>query len=88
MSEAKFMKGKWSVGGSAMSMGENYRGQFTITSSNFHGDISNVTDANISLIEAAPEMYEMLESLREDYGLLTDVGKDIDMLLAKARGEL
>jgi len=33
------------------------------------------------------EMYEMLESVREDYGFLTDVGKDIDKLLAKARGE-
>jgi len=43
--------------------------------------------ANANLIAAAPDMYKMLESLREDYGLLTDVGKDIDKLLAKARGD-
>lgn len=43
--------------------------------------------SNAPLIAAAPDMYRMLETLREDYGLLTVVGKEIDALLAKARGE-
>lgn len=37
--------------------------------------------------EAAPDMYEMLNSLREEYGSDSAVGKDIDALLEKARGE-
>jgi hypothetical protein len=43
--------------------------------------------ANANLIAAAPEMYEMLTSLREDFGFNHPVGIEIDELLAKARGE-
>ena len=43
--------------------------------------------ANTHLIAAAPEMYEMLNSMREEYGFSSVAGKDIDELLAKARGD-
>lgn len=87
MSEAKFTKEEWRVIDDR-NFGPSYGvyigrdGGFK-----FHHEMANAK-ANAHLIAAAPEMYEMLASLREDYGLLSAVGKDIDMLLAKARGEV
>ena len=46
--------------------------------------------ANAQLISAAPEMYEMLASIRttlEYMGYLPYLVKDIDLILRKARGE-
>ena len=52
-------------------------------------NVSELIENSHSTISiAAPKMYEMLESLREDYGVGSAVGKDIDALLAEARGEL
>ncbi len=48
--------------------------------------INNELLANAHLIAAAPEMYEMLESLRGDYDQCA-TAECIDALLAKARGE-
>jgi len=97
MSEAKFTKGDWKVEGSSMSMGANYRGKFTITSSAFAGNISDANTANANLIKASPKMYEMLIKISEaiNSGLyeieladaITEFGGDIEKLLAKARGE-
>ena len=41
---------------------------------------------NLSVV--AHKLYEMLESLRDDYWVSSAVGKNIDALLAEARGEL
>lgn len=95
MSEAKFTKGEWVAGRADMATYvDGYPSKWIFADDQYCAIASgyDITDweevmANAHLIAAAPEMYEMLESLREDYGLLTDVGKDIDELLAKARGE-
>ena len=102
-SEAKFTKGDWSIlpteddreyiriRGTAL--GGRYKIANVSDLKHHHSSaewckLERVeSTANAHLIAAAPDMYEMLESLREDYGLLTTVGKDIDKLLAKARGE-
>ncbi len=92
MSKAKFTKGKWIVKGRSMAMGSNYRGDFSVKSDRFSGNISDASNANASLIAAAPDMYEMLqrwvdsvESVSDDYqlGILDETIE----LLAKARGE-
>lgn len=44
-------------------------------------------EGNANLIAAAPEMYAMLESIRENFGFKDVNGVEIDELLAKARGE-
>ena len=83
MSETKFTKGEWRV--ERFVNGKGFEIAFNDDGEVITDYVYDEHDAN--LIAAAPEMYEMLESLREDYGLLTKVGKDIDKLLAKARGE-
>ncbi len=94
MSEAKFTKGPWEVvDGYYPSFIEIKCGEMMDISICWHATDLSYSDgverrANAHLIAAAPDMYEMLASLREDYGLLSAVGKDIDMLLAKARGEV
>ena len=44
-------------------------------------------DANAKLIACAPEMYDMLEMLQDDYEEGSEVHGLISTLLAKARGE-
>lgn len=79
MSEVEFTKGPW--------FPVETDNEITVSCDDY--DIATIwvglSEAN--LIACAPEMYEMLELLREDYGILTSVGKDIDSLLSKARGE-
>ena len=83
--EAKFTKGKWSI-----------FGDWGICKDGCEADLIGTFEprgfgqkegfANAHLIAAAPEMYEMLSDIRdaiaEDHW-----AKDIDNLLAKARGE-
>ncbi len=103
MSEAKFTKGEWVVKGSSMSMGANYRGSFSIESNDFSGNISTANEANKSLIEAAPKMYEALQRTNEELAFVIDrynkrvkdpanfidaqTCHENQMLLAKARGK-
>ena len=44
-------------------------------------------EANARLIACAPDMYEMLEALKEDYPLSHPISMKIDQLLKRARGE-
>ena len=98
MGEAKFTKGEWVshdkrpyCNGFSIFAGSQYVA--------FVGDSDNVTECetNAHLIAAAPEMYEMLSSLRDgienviesEGWYFEDATLDsIDSLLAKARGEL
>lgn len=88
MSEVKFTKGRWeakvdeSCGIDVALIYLGNKGGF---------DLSGAPDciANANLIAAAPEMYEMLDSL-SDYSTFQGVPAwvhDIKLLLAKARGE-
>jgi hypothetical protein len=45
-------------------------------------------NANASLIAAAPDMYEMLESLEANSSIPEDVAEEIRLVLRRARGEL
>jgi len=91
MSETKFTKGEWSAWGERVGIidksDSQANGMMMEVAYIEKYDFPDEYIANANLIAAAPDMYAMLEYLREDYGLLTDVGKDIDKLLAKARGE-
>jgi hypothetical protein len=86
MSETKFTKGLWTSNGhSCVSVGSKVLCVFTDSSVNTGDETEDY--ANAHLVSAAPEMYAMLESLAEDYGFSHPVHKDIQALLAKARGE-
>ena len=91
MGEAKFTKGEWVshdkrpyCNGFSIFAGSQYVA--------FVGDSDNVTECetNANLIAAAPEMYEELQEvsnwLNSRFGM-GDWHKDIEKLLAKARGE-
>ncbi|AUR93301.1 coil containing protein [Vibrio phage 1.186.O._10N.286.49.E3] len=91
MSEAKFTKGPWRIldkyqVGVNVNFGDGF---FTIASC----QVFNEAKANANLIAAAPEMYEMLETLTESQNmedaehLLRENRLEILELLAKARGE-
>jgi hypothetical protein len=103
MSEAKFTDGPWSViensvgsievvfGGGSPCRGSEYLCIAPLSAKNDNEEIHSGETAlsNAHLIAAAPEMYEMLEMLS---GQLTDINahhaaKEIDELLAKARGD-
>ena len=87
MSETKFTKGEWfAIVDDECCFIDTYK-KGLIADLEKSDAPCDEAEANAHLIAAAPDMYAMLEYLREDYGLLTDVGKDIDKLLAKARGE-
>ena len=87
--ETKFTKGPWVVSankaffdiGPEDKNGHNGLGEHVCIGVMFKDE------ANAHLIAVAPEMYEMLESLRENYGANDPTGIEIDKLLAKARGE-
>ena len=44
-------------------------------------------NANASLIAAAPDMFELLESLEEDNSIPEDVAEEIRLVLRRARGD-
>ena len=86
MSKTKFTKGLWTSNGhSCVSVGSKVLCVFTDSSVNTGDETEDY--ANAHLVSAAPEMYAMLESLAEDCGFSHHVHKDIQALLAKARGE-
>lgn len=87
---AKFTKGKWSVHGDWMIVDSNGRliAQFEPLSD----DLSNVNTpesfANARLIAAAPEMYELLETIENDSSQVPEwLWNKIQATLKKARGE-
>ncbi|AUR98282.1 coil containing protein [Vibrio phage 1.248.O._10N.261.54.F1] len=85
MSEAKFTKGEWRIldkyqVGVNVNFGDGF---FTIASC----QIFNEAKANAHLIAAAPEMHQMLVQLQTEGGLGIARHRQIDRLLAKARGE-
>lgn len=92
-SESKFTPGPWHVGrGHELSTGmkgwEYYPVCWSKDDENVCDIVYNREDAE--LIAAAPEMYEMLASIRttlKDMGYLPYLVKDIDLILRKARGE-
>ena len=91
--ETKFTKGEWIIKNN-FQVGYNVNfgdGFFTIADC----QVFSEGKANAHLIAAAPEMYEMLESLVEkieevivgEGHYFNDEGEKIKNLLAKARGE-
>jgi len=92
MSEAKFASHPWVIEvHSDKSQVHVYSEDYNYTTHHhkkFFGLELTETDlANAHLVRSAPEMYEMLESLSEDYGIYHPVHKQIQELLSKARGE-
>lgn len=103
MSEAKFTKGEWFIEKDAnwnddywaISVKRNYDDSIhhcfaEVVYKMEHEDSNPELEANAHLIAAAPEMYAMLEKVlteyKEMFGMSQEV-KDIEQLLAKARGE-
>ena len=56
------------------------------TDESYYGETA-LTEANAALIACAPEMYGLLSKLQIEGGLGTARHREIDRLLAKARGE-
>ncbi|CAH9012540.1 putative coil containing protein [Vibrio phage 199E37-1] len=101
MSEAKFTRGGWNfnqeieVDDSMVIVDDNYNvitylhSGCVFDGSGYFNKMNDEQEANANLIAAAPEMYEMLESLAKaivhDKNYAT--AKPVFDLLAKARGE-
>lgn len=86
MSEAKFKNVEWRYTAS-----KNGRHQISEVGGSQVAMLWNCHKRlkNAYLIAAAPEMYYLLEDIYNNQDLLTEDAKlDIEMLLAKARGEL
>ena len=80
----KFTKGEWLVGSLGTGLGyDSYEITFNKDGECIAEIIHNLPDAH--LIAAAPEMYEMLKNLSR--GDVFHTCKEIEQLLAKARGE-
>lgn len=75
MEKPKFPPGPWSL---------NYYTGYLMRKD---GDLRNVQIANAHLIAAAPEMYRKLEHLSYHMKRRGDDNEEIELLLAKARGE-
>lgn len=85
MNEAKFTKGPWKPNQYG-ELRNNENTQVTVWGLGIAwGPRSEEKEANSNLIAAAPEMYQMLNSLAAGEGL--QPGQTIERLLAKARGE-
>ena len=88
MSDTKFTKGKWwaCVDEDSCWVDSVEGGLITDLS---RTDVSiHESDSNAHLIAAAPEMYELLKDLFDNYeGLGLSMDNQIEKLLAKARGE-
>ena len=89
MGEAKFTEGPWSM----CHRGESLKGvkgtDVVIWGCGLvNGQRTDEADANSALIATAPEMYELLKDLFDNYeGLGFSMDNQIEKLLAKARGE-
>ena len=94
MSETKFTPAPWSAKGGWMIVdkGERLIAQFESLNDELSNCNTPESFANANLIACAPEMYAMLDKISDE---LLDAGgvwncalaKDIEKLLAKARGE-
>lgn len=87
MSEAKFTKGPWkrnyhANGCQYVSAQNGMNGCYSVASTHGPDDL-----ANAHLIAAAPDMYEILIQLQIGGGLGIARHRQIDKILAKARGE-
>lgn len=87
MSEAKFTKGPWSVGGLCPSRVYGMQREDKQVLIAETGTVLHNSGANCHLIAAAPEMYEMLSRISVQYVCMDDDFNTIQQLLAKARGE-
>ena len=87
MKEAKFTKGPWVARGSTPSRiyGMQRSDKEVIVAAT--GSVVENSGANANLIAAAPEMYEMLADFLNNHEFGSYVDKEIEQLLAKARGE-
>lgn len=99
MSDTKFTKGPWGIiencvgsievvfGNGSACRGDEYLSIYPTSSKNDFECIhtGETAEANAHLIAAAPEMYEMLESISENPSETNVI--HIKKLLAKARGE-
>ena len=88
MSEEKFTKGEWVVEDSRAIVCDGFKVAYACSGSNIPF-ISKVS-ANAHLIAAAPEMYELLQSIAVTEMMNGDdaFSEQINELLSKARGEL
>ena len=86
---AKFTKGPWSVKGDWMIVDSTERliAQFEPLNDEISNGNTPESFANAALIACAPEMYGLLSKLQIEGGLGTARHREIDRLLAKARGE-
>lgn len=84
--ETKFTKGEWCIFGDWGIIKNGWETE-VIATFEPRGAGQKESFANAHLIKTSPKMYEMLESLRENYGANDPTGIEIDELLADARGE-
>ena len=93
MSEPKFTKGEWSlfngkdVGVIDTSDTQSYGMVNVVVYIELYDFPKEEVNANAHLIAAAPEIYSMLVQLQTEGGLGIARHRQIDRLLAKARGE-
>lgn len=82
MAKSKVTSGMWRVDPQKMSRVVDRCGQPVASV-----DAEAEANANASLIAAAPDMFEMLESLESNSNLSEDVVDEIRMVLRRARGD-
>jgi hypothetical protein len=82
MAKSKVTSGMWRVDPQKMSRVVDRCGQPVASV-----DAENEANANASLIAAAPDMFEMLESLETNSNLPEDVIEEIKLVLRRARGD-
>jgi len=88
VSDTKFTKGPWEVDNGARIYCDDLTGSIVAEACGFEF-VSRCKEeeiANAHLIAAAPEMYAMLDDLRQYVG--DESREEIEELLAKARGEV
>ena len=89
MSKEKFTKGVWTSSREDSLEHSNYE-VITIGDEGYCLVAHGVLEHDANLIAAAPEMYAAIEQCRKFYHKngLEDLRNELDVLLAKARGEL
>jgi hypothetical protein len=82
MAKSKVTSGMWRVDPQKMSRVVDRCGQPVASV-----DAETEANANASLIAAAPDMFEMLQSLESNTNLPEDVIEEIKLVLRRARGD-
>lgn len=82
MAKSKVTSGMWRVDPQKMSRVVDRCGQPVASV-----DAEAEANANASLIAAAPDMFEMLQSLESNSNLAEDVVEEIRLVLRRARGD-